>query len=66
LQDVEWLRSITGLPILLKGIVTGEDGNEFYCNFSVVVIWYGHCELSADSAAAFGQPGRPWRQGPPA
>jgi len=29
LQDVEWLKSITSLPILLKGIVTAEDGNEF-------------------------------------
>jgi isopentenyl diphosphate isomerase/L-lactate dehydrogenase-like FMN-dependent dehydrogenase len=27
-QDVEWLKSITSLPILLKGIVTAEDGNE--------------------------------------
>jgi hypothetical protein len=27
-QDVEWLQSITTLPILLKGIVTAEDGNE--------------------------------------
>jgi isopentenyl diphosphate isomerase/L-lactate dehydrogenase-like FMN-dependent dehydrogenase len=27
LQDVEWLKSITSLPILLKGIVTAEDGN---------------------------------------
>jgi hypothetical protein len=25
-QDVEWLKSITSLPILLKGIVTAEDG----------------------------------------
>jgi isopentenyl diphosphate isomerase/L-lactate dehydrogenase-like FMN-dependent dehydrogenase len=27
-QDVEWLKSITTLPILLKGIVTAEDGNK--------------------------------------
>ena len=27
-QDVEWLKSITSLPILLKGIITAEDGNE--------------------------------------
>jgi hypothetical protein len=27
LQNVEWLKSITSLPILLKGITTAEDGN---------------------------------------
>ena len=37
LQDVEWLKSITSLPILLKGIVTAEDGNElnYHNNISV-------------------------------
>jgi len=25
-QDVEWLRSITKLPVLVKGILTAEDG----------------------------------------
>jgi len=28
LQDVEWLKSITSLPILLKGIVTAEDARK--------------------------------------
>ncbi|CAM0906755.1 unnamed protein product [Alopecurus aequalis] len=27
-KDVEWLKSITSLPILLKGIVTGEDARK--------------------------------------
>ena len=26
LQDIRWLRSITSLPILIKGILTHEDG----------------------------------------
>jgi len=25
-QDVKWLQSITSLPILVKGVVTAEDG----------------------------------------
>jgi isopentenyl diphosphate isomerase/L-lactate dehydrogenase-like FMN-dependent dehydrogenase len=25
-QDVNWLQSITSLPILVKGVVTAEDG----------------------------------------
>jgi len=25
-QDVKWLQSITSLPILVKGVVTTEDG----------------------------------------
>jgi isopentenyl diphosphate isomerase/L-lactate dehydrogenase-like FMN-dependent dehydrogenase len=27
MQDIEWLRSLTSLPIILKGIITAEDGN---------------------------------------
>jgi hypothetical protein len=26
LQDVKWLQSITSMPILVKGVVTAEDG----------------------------------------
>ena len=26
-QDIAWLKSITNLPILIKGILTREDGN---------------------------------------
>ena len=25
-QDVQWLQTITKLPILVKGVLTGEDG----------------------------------------
>lgn len=25
-QDIDWLKSITNLPILIKGVLTGEDG----------------------------------------
>jgi isopentenyl diphosphate isomerase/L-lactate dehydrogenase-like FMN-dependent dehydrogenase len=26
LQDIKWLQTITGLPILVKGVITAEDG----------------------------------------
>ncbi|KAK7838121.1 peroxisomal (s)-2-hydroxy-acid oxidase glo4 [Quercus suber] len=25
-KDIEWLKSITNMPILIKGVLTGEDG----------------------------------------
>jgi hypothetical protein len=25
-QDIKWLQTITGLPILVKGVITAEDG----------------------------------------
>ena len=25
-QDVQWLQTITSMPILVKGVLTGEDG----------------------------------------
>ena len=31
LQDISWLRSITSLPILIKGILTHEDGKVQLC-----------------------------------
>ena len=34
-QDIGWLRSITNLPILIKGVLTREDGR-----FSI--LWYLH------------------------
>lgn len=30
LQDIAWLKSITKLPILIKGILTSEDGNYYW------------------------------------
>ena len=34
-QDVEWLKSITSLPVLLKGIVTAEDGKSVTALFPI-------------------------------
>lgn len=31
LQDVEWLRSATELPVLIKGVLTHEDGKVMTC-----------------------------------
>lgn len=29
LQDIAWLKSITNLPVLIKGVLTSEDGKNF-------------------------------------
>lgn len=34
-QDIGWLRSITNLPILIKGVLTREDGR-------LSILWYLH------------------------
>ena len=34
-QDIGWLRSITNLPILIKGVLTREDGR-------ISILWYLH------------------------
>jgi hypothetical protein len=26
MQDIKWLQTITGLPILVKGVITAQDG----------------------------------------
>jgi (S)-2-hydroxy-acid oxidase len=31
MQDVKWLQSITSLPILVKGVITAEDGRIASC-----------------------------------
>lgn len=28
IQDVQWLQTITNLPILVKGVLTAEDGEK--------------------------------------
>ncbi|XP_020522293.1 peroxisomal (S)-2-hydroxy-acid oxidase GLO4 [Amborella trichopoda] len=32
-MDIKWLRSITNLPILIKGVLTAEDGIQIICIF---------------------------------
>ena len=40
-QDIGWLRSITKLPILIKGVLTHEDGRDF-------ILWYLHLIIFAN------------------
>ena len=40
LQDIEWLRSITNLPILIKGVLTREDGKiAASCSFQFLYLF---------------------------
>jgi hypothetical protein len=32
LQDIKWLQTITRLPILVKGVLTAEDGKVFFAS----------------------------------
>lgn len=39
LQDIEWLKSITKLPILIKGVLTSEDGI-YYWTLDVCIVYF--------------------------
>lgn len=38
MQDISWLRDITSLPILIKGVLTAEDGSSLNIAWSLKVI----------------------------
>lgn len=52
LQDLGWLRAITNLPILIKGVLTREDGKiSILCNFVTLnyiivmtLIWHSYVQ----------------------
>lgn len=41
LQDIKWLQTITGLPILVKGVITAEDGQ-----YLVSAIFFVQCDTT--------------------
>jgi len=43
-QDVEWLRSITKLPVLVKGILTAEDGENRVVSLQIRLIRLSLCK----------------------
>ncbi|KAE8810096.1 peroxisomal (S)-2-hydroxy-acid oxidase GLO4 [Hordeum vulgare] len=51
-KDVEWLKSITGLPILLKGIVTAEDARKAVEAGAAGIIVSNHGARQLDYAPA--------------
>ncbi|XP_044964919.1 peroxisomal (S)-2-hydroxy-acid oxidase GLO4-like [Hordeum vulgare subsp. vulgare] len=51
-KDVEWLKSITGLPILLKGIVTAEDARKAVEAGAAGIIVSNHGTRQLDYAPA--------------
>ena len=51
-QDVEWLRSITSLPLILKGILRGDDAIRAYESGAKGVIVSNHGGRQLDSAIA--------------
>jgi hypothetical protein len=66
LQDVKWLQSITSMPILVKGVVTAEDGKLiFFILLVSFVLTLNEDEYVIQTDA--GEPAKPqrgWRSTP--
>ena len=44
-QDIGWLKSVTKLPILLKGVLTAEDGISFLTSMFSSFLWVDYSDL---------------------